>query len=483
MGTNSPQGVRRGWTRLIVVLVLLGVPAQRAIASHNGKGSDNGHGGNCNKTKTCETPAPTPTPTPPPDTVAPTETIDAPSAGTKVSGTVKVAGTATDDVAVAVVDVAIDSDAFAPATGTDTWALPIDTTKLSDGSHTVTARAIDTSGNTSSTKISVDVNNAPADSGGGTSGGTGGSSGGTTSPCDKSLSGGADIQTALNNLSTGQRLCLSGSFTSMAPIQPKSGQTISGPATIVGKGLGINTDLIHIKPAVNVTLVDLDISGAGRHGVTCWIGTTVLGGRLHDNGKDGMGCDMEGETAPVLVSGVEIDHNGTDPDWLDNAAGIKWFHANGVTVKNSSVHDNNGNGLWCDTHCGDFNVLNNTIVHNTRKGVFYEKSGASDGSFGDPTAVYVGKMVVTGNTIRNNDTEGVVEAHPGVAIYSSKNAYVANNVFGGNTRAVIAREDSARLNDDQHGWHLSNVVVENNTLSGDVIVGCTASGVQCSGNV
>jgi len=483
MGTNSPQGARRGWTWLLVAL-LLAIPAQRAIAAHNGKGNDNAHGGNCNKTKTCQTP--TPTPTPAPDTVAPTETIDAPSAGTKVSGTVKVAGTATDDVPVAAVDVAVDGGAVAPASGTETWALPIDTTKLADGSHTVTARATDTSGNTSSAKISVDVNNAPADTTSGSDGGsTGGSTGGgSTSSCDKSLSGGGDIQAALNNLSTGQRLCLSGSFSVTSTIHPKSGQTISGPATIVGKGLSQQGDVFGIQPAVGVTLIDLDISGAGRHGVACWIDTTVMGGRLHHNGKDGLGCDMDGRTAPVLVTGVEIDHNGIDSYWLGlGAGGIKWFPANGVTVKNSNIHDNTGNGVWCDAQCGDFNVLNNTITHNTRKGVFYEKGGESDGSFGDPNARYVGKAVITGNTIRDNDTEGVPQAHPGVAIYSSKNVLIANNNFGGNQRAVIAREDTNRLNDDKHGWHLSNVVIQNNTLNGDVITGCMTAGVQCSGNV
>jgi hypothetical protein len=458
MGTSSPQGARRGWTRLIVILFLIGIPAQRAIAAHDGNGNGNGnaHGGNCNKTKTCESPAPDTA-----DTVAPTETIDAPASGTKVSGTVKVTGTARDDVAVASVDVAVDAGAFVPANGTDAWTLPIDTTKLPDGSHTVTARATDTSGNTSSTKISVDVTNTPTDDGSGSGGGgTGGSSGGTTSPCDKSLSGGGDIQSALNNLSAGQRLCLSGSFSVTNTIHPKSGQTISGPATIVGKSLGQQGDVFGIQPAVDVTLVDLDVSGAGRHGVACWIGTTVMGGRLHNNGKDGLGCDMDGRTAPVLVTGVEVDHNGSDPYWLGlGAGGIKWFHANGVTVKNSNIHDNTG------------------------KGVFYEKGGESDGSFGDPNATYVGKAVITGNTIRDNDTEGVPQAHPAVAIYSSKNVLIANNIFGGNQRAVIAREDTNRLNDDKHGWHLSNVVIQNNTLNGDVIVGCMTAGVQCSGNL
>jgi polygalacturonase len=70
-----------------------------------------------------------------------------------------------------------------------------------------------------------------------------------------------------------------------------------------------------------------------------------------------------------------------------------------------------------------------------------------------------------------------------IAVYSSKNVLIENNIFGGNGRAVTAAESDARLKDDKHGWQLSNVVIQNNTLNGDVIVGCTATGVQCSGNV
>jgi hypothetical protein len=297
------------------------------------------------------------------------------------------------------------------------------------------------------------------------------------------LDGPGNIQAALNALPEGQTLCLSGAFTVTAPLRPKTDQTVSGPASIVGQGLGYQQDVFGLKPVKGVTLIDLDISGAGRHGVTCWIGTTVRGGRLHNNGKDGMGCDMEGHPSDVLVTGVEIDHNGTDPNWLLNAGGIKWFHAHGVTIRNSNVHDNNGNGVWCDAQCGDFTVANNTIVRNTRKGVFYEKGGESDGSFlGRTWAVYVGKITVVDNVIRDNNLDGVPQAHAGVSLYTSKNAHIAGNIFGGNGRAVIAREDEARLTDDKHGWHLSNIVIENNTLNGDELVGCTSDGVRCSGN-
>jgi hypothetical protein len=61
---------------------------------------------------------------------------------------------------------------------------------------------------------------------------------------------------------------------------------------------------------------------------------------------------------------------------------------------------------------------------------------------------------------------------------------VEGNTFGGNVRAVAVNETDSRLNDDKHGWLVSNVTIRNNTLNGDVVVGCAPEyPVTCSGNV
>lgn len=100
-----------------------------------------------------------PTTTTPPTTPAnnpPTVTVASPASGAAVSGVVSVGGNAGDDTGLSKVEVQVDGGPFQPATGTAAWSYRWDTTGLT-GSHTLTARATDTSGLTSATALSVNV--------------------------------------------------------------------------------------------------------------------------------------------------------------------------------------------------------------------------------------------------------------------------------------------------------------------------------------
>jgi Bacterial Ig domain len=103
--------------------------------------------------------APAPPP-PPADTTPPSVAISAPASGATVAGTVSVAGTSSDDASVAKIELSVDGGAYAPAQGTASWTASVDTTTLADGSHTLTARAVDTSGNASATSEAVTVKNS-----------------------------------------------------------------------------------------------------------------------------------------------------------------------------------------------------------------------------------------------------------------------------------------------------------------------------------
>lgn len=94
------------------------------------------------------------------DTTPPTVAIANPSAGSSVAGSVSVSGTASDATAVARVDVAVDGGAWSVAGGTTNWSWTWSASSATNGNHTVSARAIDTAGNASTSSVTVSVANA-----------------------------------------------------------------------------------------------------------------------------------------------------------------------------------------------------------------------------------------------------------------------------------------------------------------------------------
>jgi hypothetical protein len=81
------------------------------------------------------------------DTQVPSVSIASPADGATVRGTITVTGAASDDVAVSTVELRVDSGSYRLASGTTSWSFPLETTAYSNGSHTITVRATDTSGN------------------------------------------------------------------------------------------------------------------------------------------------------------------------------------------------------------------------------------------------------------------------------------------------------------------------------------------------
>ena len=80
--------------------------------------------------------------------------------------------------------------------GSAPWNCDLDTSKFSNGSHTLRARAYDAKGASTSTQITVNIQNGTT---GGTSGGTTGTTGPTVS--FKTPSDGANLTTAINQSS------------------------------------------------------------------------------------------------------------------------------------------------------------------------------------------------------------------------------------------------------------------------------------------
>jgi Bacterial Ig domain len=104
--------------------------------------------------------APTPTPTPAPDTTPPHITFNAPADGAQVAGKITVSGNASDNAALASVQIRVDSGAWGGVTGMASWSTSLDTTTLTDGTHEIDGRATDSAGNVTTASISVQVQNA-----------------------------------------------------------------------------------------------------------------------------------------------------------------------------------------------------------------------------------------------------------------------------------------------------------------------------------
>jgi hypothetical protein len=73
---------------------------------------------------------------------------------------------------------------------------------------------------------------------------------------------------------------------------------------------------------------------------------------------------------------------------------------NEVEVRSSYIHDNQGNGLWCDNFCRDsdshlngFWVHENLVVNNGRAGIRYENVGE---------VADAGKALIENNEVHGN---------------------------------------------------------------------------------
>ncbi|HVM46755.1 MAG TPA: alpha-amylase family glycosyl hydrolase [Candidatus Acidoferrum sp.] len=97
------------------------------------------------------------------DTTPPVLSLLAPTNGAVIAGNLTLSGTATDNVAVAKVEVQFDGGVWQPAGGTPTsWSASVNSSNFLNGPHLLAARATDTSGNVSATStVSVTFFNVP----------------------------------------------------------------------------------------------------------------------------------------------------------------------------------------------------------------------------------------------------------------------------------------------------------------------------------
>jgi hypothetical protein len=101
-----------------------------------------------------------------PDTTPPVVSLTSPSPGATVSGPVTITASATDNVGVAGVQILLDNVALGAEVTTLPYSLSWDSTTVTNGVHTLSARARDAAGNTTlAAGVTVTVSNSGASSG------------------------------------------------------------------------------------------------------------------------------------------------------------------------------------------------------------------------------------------------------------------------------------------------------------------------------
>ena len=192
---------------------------------------------------------------------------------------------------------------------------------------------------------------------------------------------------------------------------------------------------------------------------------------VHVTGSDAVGI----ANAHGTFDRIGLDDTTRDPNFVGfTGAGLKAITE--VEVRNSYVHDNQGNGLWCDEYCNDsasqpngFWIHDNLVVDNDRAGIRYEKVGDT------PTS---GEALIENNEVHGNST-GDKGGLGGIDIRDAQDALVRNNVFGETTIAgvsyptndaklAIRASDSGRSDRPD----LRNIDIVDNTLNGETIEGC-----------
>jgi hypothetical protein len=309
---------------------------------------------------------------------------------------------------------------------------------------------------------------------------------------------GQDLDATVNadDATIGTRFQLEGActYTVDTMVKLKNGDEIAGPAgsfiergpafdpeptvDIVG-GAGVSS-VIRAQGTVRVEWVKI-VGGKGEYSAdNSPVAGTGSGLSMGMSSNDSSlyavhitGSDAAGITnAHGTFERIELDDTTQDPNFLGfNGSGLKAVTE--IEVRDSYVHDNQGNGLWCDEYCQDsashpngFWVHDNLVVNNGGAGIRFERVGEVS------TA---GEALIENNEVHQNSLK---LSRGGIDIRDAQNALVRNNVFGAktianvayspNTNGVAIRATDSGRADRPDLW---NVDIVGNELNGETIVG------------
>jgi hypothetical protein len=187
----------------------------------------------------------------------------------------------------------------------------------------------------------------------------------------------------------------------------------------------------------NWTIVGNEVAYNSNLGVGVNNGTILSGNFIHHNGRYGFGG---GPLQNLTVDANEVSFNNTrhyDPN--NDAGGSKIIGSSagstGIVETNNYVHDNYGNGLWCDWDCIGARINGNHVTGNLGAGIFYEAgfgpASISGNTLSGNCTGFVGRSVWWCAEIYLNDSQGVDIA--GNTITAGTNGLGASDTDRGST--------------------------------------------------
>lgn len=200
----------------------------------------------------------------------------------------------------------------------------------------------------------------------------------------------------------------------------------------------------------NWLISNVEVSGAHAVGIRTGDGTRVSGVYVHHNGQ--LGISVSGGT-DVLVEDSEIAYNNIAGfDWAWEGGGLKATRTDGLVVRSTLSHNNEGPGLWTDIDAADTRYEDNTVLDNAAAGIFHEISGSA---------------VITGNTVEGNGhskPEWLWGA--GILIAASRDVEVSDNRVAGNADGIAGIQQER--GDGPFGQRLLlNITVHDNVIEMD----------------
>ena len=317
-----------------------------------------------------------------------------------------------------------------------------------------------------------------------------------------SIGCGQDIDNAINGDPVGTttlfRLAADCTFTASATLQPRDGDGIDCaiPATLFQRGSAYDPETrctIYgasvtqvIKPQGLFYMNGIMVTG-GTYTGAAGTGVGIAEGQMDNNSvvrgsvvRDTQGAGIS--NAHGIHHQIELTNTTTNPNALGHiGSGIKGI--NEFNIQYSYVHDNQGNGIWCDVYCNDqtsalfgsFHANYNLVVNNGRAGIRWERIG----DFGGASQANSGEAIIENNELYGNGkdtTRGAID------IRDAQDALVRNNYFGGNSGGLAIRATDSGRSDRPD---LDNIDIVNNILNGEQVKGCELPDniVFCSGNI